>query len=107
MKAENTRKTSGIKELKGDSGSDIEDNIEGETLYGKEVSPPSSLKQWKAHKPMYVEGDIPSKWNWTWGQQCQSCPPYTMYKEEMTHIQLRKSTVNLKTYTGQRVNPPW
>ena len=98
MKAESTRKTSGNKELKGDSGSDMEDNIEGDTLYGMEVSPPSS---WKAHKPMYVEGEIPSKWNWTWGQQCPSCPPYTMYKEEMAHIQLQKSTVNLKTYTGQ------
>ncbi|KAL5510573.1 hypothetical protein EMCRGX_G006138 [Ephydatia muelleri] len=34
-----------------------------------------------------------------------SIMPYTMYKEKMAHIQLRKSTVNLKTYTGQRVRP--
>eukprot|EP00731_Ephydatia_muelleri_P010408 Em0005g994a len=100
MKAESTRKTSGNKELKGDSGSDIEDNID--------------FMEWKSHPPVHgrrtnqcVEGDIPSKWNWAWGQQCPSSPPYTMYKEEMAHIQLRKSTVYLKTYTGQRVNPPW
>ena len=34
-----------------------------------------------------------------------SIMPYTMYKEKMAYIQLQKSIVNLKTYTGQRVSP--
>ena len=107
MKAESMREASGIKELKGDSRSDTEDSTDGEALHGMEVSSGNPLKQWKAHKPMYVqvimEGQ-PIKMELDTGAAV-SIMPYTMYKEKMAHIQLRKSTVNLKTYTGQRVRP--
>eukprot|EP00731_Ephydatia_muelleri_P028199 Em0019g1072a len=107
MKAESMREASWIKELKGDSRSDTEDSTDGEALHGMEVSFGNPLKQWKAHKPMYVqvimEGQ-PIKMELDTGAAL-SIMPYTMYKEKMSHIQLQKSTVNLKTYTGQRVRP--
>ena len=101
------REASGIKELKGDSRSDTEDSTDGEALHGMVVSSGNPLKQWKAHKPMYVQVIMerqPIKMELDTGAAV-SIMPYTMYKEKMAHIQLRKSTVNLKTYTGQRVRP--
>eukprot|EP00731_Ephydatia_muelleri_P032793 Em0024g337a len=105
MKAESMREASGIKELKGDSRSDTEDSTDGEALHGKDVSSGNPLKQWKAHKPMYVQVIMerqPIKMELDTGAAV-SIMPYTMSKEKMAHIQLRKSTVNLKTYTGQRI----
>ena len=107
MKAESMREASGIKELKGDSRSDTEDSTDGEALRGMEVSSGNPLKQWKAHKPMYVQVIVegqPIKMELDTGAAV-SIMPYMMYKEKMAHIQLRKSTVNLKTYTGQRSRP--
>ena len=101
------REASGIKELKGDSRSDTKDSTDGKALHGIEVSFVNPLKQWKAHKPMYVqvimEGQ-PIKMELDTGAAV-SIMPYTMYKEKMAHTQLQKSTVNLKTYTGQWVRP--
>ena len=75
------REASGIKELKGDSRSDTEDSTDGEALHGMEVSSGNPLKQWKAHKPMYVqvimEGQ-PIKMELDTGAAV-SIMPYTMY----------------------------
>ena len=52
MKAESMREASGIKELKGDSRSDIEDSTDN-----MEVSSGNPLKQWKAHKTNVCSGN--------------------------------------------------
>ena len=80
-------------------------SIDGEALPGMDVSSVNPLKQWKARKPMYVEVIMegqPIKMELNTGAAV-SIMSYTMYKEKLAHIQLQKSTINLKTYTGQRV----
>ena len=51
MKAESTRKTSGNKELKGDSGFDIEDNID--------------FMEWKSHPPVHGRRTNQCMWRGT------------------------------------------
>ena len=80
MKAESMREASGIKELRRDSRSDTEDSTDGEALHGMEVSSGNPLKQWKAHKPMYVQVIMEGQSIKISAVGCVPFSPYTSYR---------------------------